>query len=532
MRADERAPLKVPERGYPFVALAVLIVVIASPIVSIGGTRPVLLGLTIAAWPCASCGWSGCRSSPGWACSGCWSWRSLGALPVAATADRGEPWFDYRSFAESLGPEDPVRFSWTQSYGPINWPRDGNEVMRVVSGEPLYWKARNLDTFNGNAWQIREDIQDTPLTEEPWESDVPEDWAEHPEWTSEIEVFVKRVQSTDVIGAGTIIEIGANSSPVQPGFSPGTWDAPRGLQRNDSYYARVHFPNPTGEGIEDATLDEGERQDGMRTLMVPFQQGQGILPPQGGFGSTRPVGEARVEFAPYGSMEPSSAEYPRRRVLIERSVDEIMLRSKYERTWELVKRMKQQSDSPLDYIRTVDAYLHRPEFRYEERPPATPTGEEPLDYFINVSHLGYCQHYAGAMALMLRMGGIPARVATGFSPGGYSESKKGLDRPRHRRPRLGRGVVRPVRLGHRGPHPVRHARPSRVASLDTAAPAAAPSASDSGEDTAPAPDDGTNPRPSGRTCRSAPTAPWPARTTAAAGAGCCGSGVIARRWRW
>ena len=30
---------------------------------------------------------------------------------------------------------------------------------------------------------------------------------------------------------------------------------------------------------------------------------------------------------------------------------------------------------------------------------------------------GYCQQFSGAMALMLRMVGIPSRVATGFSPG-------------------------------------------------------------------------------------------------------------------
>ena len=38
-RRSARAPLTPPERGYPFVALAVLIVVIASPVVSLGGTR-------------------------------------------------------------------------------------------------------------------------------------------------------------------------------------------------------------------------------------------------------------------------------------------------------------------------------------------------------------------------------------------------------------------------------------------------------------------------------------------------------------
>jgi hypothetical protein len=78
----------------------------------------------------------------------------------------------------------------------------------------------------------------------------------------------------------------------------------------------------------------------------------------------------------------------------------------------------------MDYVRKVYDYLHRPEFRYVERPPQAPPGVAPLDYFLNQTHEGYCQHYAGAMALLLRMGGVPARVATGFSPGGYSDRKK------------------------------------------------------------------------------------------------------------
>ena len=103
---------------------------------------------------------------------------------MAAAADRGEPWFDYRSFAETLGPDDPVRFSWTQSYGPITWPRDGNEVMRVVSGEPLYWKARNLDDFNGIAWQVaRSQPRTAQVTDSRFEADLPEDWQNRPAWT-------------------------------------------------------------------------------------------------------------------------------------------------------------------------------------------------------------------------------------------------------------------------------------------------------------------------------------------------------------
>lgn len=425
VRSAGRAPLRVPERGYPFVALAVMIVVVASPIVSIGGTQPVLLGLGIAALAVCFLWLERLPLRPGMGVAALLGIALAGALPLAATADRGEPWFDYRSFAESLGPDDPVRFSWTQSYGPITWPRDGNEVLRVVSGEPLYWKARNLDRFNGIAWQVRESPQETRYVDEPFEADLPEDYEDRGAWNSEIEVSIKRVQTTDVIAAGTILDVRNTSRTVRPGFSPGTMDAPAGFRRNDSYRAQVHFPKPQGTALEEATTGEAERQEGQRTLIVPFKEGEGPLRPQGAFGDSNPVTDARVEFAPWGSGEASYAEYNRRNgSRIDRSLDDLMQTTRYARTWELVQRLKQDAETPVDYIRAVDDYLHQPEFRYIERPPAVPADDAPLDFFINVSHQGYCQHYAGAMAVMLRMAGIPARVATGFSPGGYSESKQ------------------------------------------------------------------------------------------------------------
>jgi hypothetical protein len=86
----------------------------------------------------------------------------------------------------------------------------------------------------------------------------------------------------------------------------------------------------------------------------------------------------------------------------------------------VAKRLRRAAKTPYQYVLAVNAYLHSRGFVYDERPPQAPAGEPPLDYFITVSHKGYCQHYAGAMALLLRMGGVPARVATGFSPGGFS----------------------------------------------------------------------------------------------------------------
>ena len=54
------------------------------------------------------------------------------------------------------------------------------------------------------------------------------------------------------------------------------------------------------------------------------------------------------------------------------------------------------------------------EFTYSETPPKASVT---LDGFLFDAKQGYCQQFSGAMALLLRMAGIPARVVTGFSTG-------------------------------------------------------------------------------------------------------------------
>ena len=52
---------------------------------------------------------------------------------------------------------------------------------------------------------------------------------------------------------------------------------------------------------------------------------------------------------------------------------------------------------------------------YDREPAAA--GSYPLATFLFRAGAGYCQQFAGAMALLLRMGGVPARVAAGFTSG-------------------------------------------------------------------------------------------------------------------
>lgn len=424
---SSRVPLTPPDRGYPFVALAVLLVVVASPVVSLGGTGTgsLLLGVCLAALTVIFLWLERLPFRPGMGVAALLAVALVGALPIAAVADRGEPWFDYRSFAESIGPDDPIRFSWAQSYGPITWPRDGNEVMRIHSSVPLYWKARNLDRFDGQAWTTRDNPPEN-LTGVPFDPDVTDDWEEQGAFTHTIDVSVRRMRIRDVIGAGTTIEVTDSSRDVAPGISPGTYDAPSGLRRGDSYRAEVHVPKPDLAQLEDATSGALEKQEGERTLIVPFRPGE-RAPVTGRIlrDSVDPatIDEAEVTFGAWDGDSGSVAAYPQARVS-EYNIDAVMERSVYARTWEVVQRLREDKERPMEFVRAVDEYLSQPSFQYVERPAQPQAGEAPLDFFINESNEGYCQHYAGAMALMLRMGGIPARVVTGFSPGGYSDRKE------------------------------------------------------------------------------------------------------------
>ena len=62
-------------------------------------------------------------------------------------------------------------------------------------------------------------------------------------------------------------------------------------------------------------------------------------------------------------------------------------------------------------------------FVYNQHPPRVKAGVPALVDFVSRTHEGYCQHFAGAMALMLRYLGIPARVAAGFNSGSYDKTR-------------------------------------------------------------------------------------------------------------
>jgi hypothetical protein len=95
-------------------------------------------------------------------------------------------------------------------------------------------------------------------------------------------------------------------------------------------------------------------------------------------------------------------------------------RSPYARAFALARKLAAAAPTPYAYVQSVMRYLAHG-FSYSERPPPA---RFPLMRFLFTSKLGYCQQFAGAMALLLRMGGIPARVAVGFTPGTFDKATR------------------------------------------------------------------------------------------------------------
>ena len=71
------------------------------------------------------------------------------------------------------------------------------------------------------------------------------------------------------------------------------------------------------------------------------------------------------------------------------------------------------------FVRNVMRYLGKG-YTYSENPLPS---RYPIETFLFNDKAGYCQQFAGAMALLLRMGGVPARVAAGFTSGTFDKAR-------------------------------------------------------------------------------------------------------------
>ena len=89
------------------------------------------------------------------------------------------------------------------------------------------------------------------------------------------------------------------------------------------------------------------------------------------------------------------------------------------RTRELVAGWQRQGLTGPALVEHIQNYFNREPFHYSLESPLR--GRNSIDEFMFSTRTGYCEHYASAFTVMMRMAGVPARVVTGYMGGWYNE---------------------------------------------------------------------------------------------------------------
>ena len=88
-------------------------------------------------------------------------------------------------------------------------------------------------------------------------------------------------------------------------------------------------------------------------------------------------------------------------------------------TIEYGRSLAERFDRSEDIVNEVLTMFREQEYFYTLKPPAL--GSNVVDEFLFGTRRGFCEHYAGSFALLMRAAGIPARIVTGYQGGEYNK---------------------------------------------------------------------------------------------------------------
>lgn len=89
------------------------------------------------------------------------------------------------------------------------------------------------------------------------------------------------------------------------------------------------------------------------------------------------------------------------------------------KTIALGRRLAAQFDNKMDIVNQVLTMFREQEYSYTLQPPIL--RGDVVDQFLFESKRGFCEHYAGSFALLMRAAGIPSRIVTGYQGGEYNK---------------------------------------------------------------------------------------------------------------
>ncbi len=312
---------------------------------------------------------------------------AAGAKPSVAALD----WQSWDLFGESQAGRT-VALVWSSNYDGIDFPSHRTTVLRIGAPDrALFWRATTLDLFTNDRWLEGLYVRDVAGADRllPADDLLPHRASRASGWVRQ-EVDVRALIDDHVIAAAQPMRLAGGAGQQVQYDEGGVMRARGGRAGMRRYTVWSYAPNPTP-----AALDR--------------------LPPHYPASLERDVDIGGTVVPWYGTPG---------RVAVIRSVfrdDRYQQIWPYQPIWERARKLTARARSPFEATVAIERWLRASGgFQYDEHPPLV-SGEPPLVGFVTVTKLGYCQQFAGTMALMLRYLGIPARVAVGFMSGTWQD---------------------------------------------------------------------------------------------------------------
>jgi transglutaminase-like putative cysteine protease len=300
-------------------------------------------------------------------------------------------WEQWEPFTRPVKRVD-VYYVWDSDYNGIRFPKRSTTVLTIKAPRAAsYWRATTLDSFIDDHW-IEQSVTALPISVDDRDALLADPLlpprAQNPENWMRQEVTVRALRDRHLVGATVPIAFERGAARE---YSPGVAHVGQ-LRRNQEYEVWSWVQQPRPRELADSPADyPAEIADDGEFLTTPV----GNVPPFGTPERDEVVrGLARQPFAD-----------PRYNELFDVALDVV-----------------RGARSPYAAVVALETWFRSGLFAYDESPPVR-RNVPPLIAFVTRDRSGYCQHFAGAMALMLRYLGIPARVGAGFTTGRYNAER-------------------------------------------------------------------------------------------------------------
>src|SRR5207247_6770546 len=257
------------------------------------------------------------------------------------------------------------------------------------SKKPHYWQAAVLDAIIDGRW-VEDVVLDQPGREDTLLRDplLPARAHDRSQWIQQ-QVTVGAISDRHLVAArspGSYADI-AGLGPI--GVGGGVGLAANSLHNGEKYSVWSYSPEPTPAELA--------RSKPKYPATIAHD----------GFGLEISRG---VSVPPFGAPG---------RVAQVRQLLQVPADRPYRPLFETAERIAGGARSPYAATVALESWFRTGGlFAYTQHPPPS-HGVPPLVDFVTRTHSGYCQHFAGAMTLMLRYLGIPSRAVAGFSSGHY-----------------------------------------------------------------------------------------------------------------